>query len=86
VNSGQFQADRIELLDSSYGNWSQNVARWAMRQPEGRRPRIESWNTAGDTRRHDEEVRRIAPDLVTVHASPVGHGAIPGRFLGSTLG
>lgn len=85
VTSNQFAADRIEFLDCNYSDWGAVITRWAKSQPEGSRPPIESWNTAGDTRRHDAEIKALAPDLVTVHQSPVGHGAIPGRFLGTGL-
>jgi hypothetical protein len=84
VAARTFRADRIELLDASYGDWAQVVAAWAAARPAPR-PTIEAWDTPGSTRTNDADIARRYPALVTVHASPVGHGAIPARFLGSAL-
>ncbi len=86
VQAGEARADRIEFLDATYGDWGHVVARWAAAQPEGRRPRIDSWTTPGDTRNHDREIARIAPGVFHAHDSPVGHSAVPGRFLGASIG
>jgi len=85
VAAGQMKADKLELLDCTYGSWGQDVARWAMRQPEGRRPRIESWVTPGDTTKNDAEIERIAGPIFRSHRSPVGHSDIPAKLLGATF-
>jgi hypothetical protein len=85
VTAGEFRADYVELLDCAYGDWAQVVVRWALGLPAGGRPYFEAWHTPGSTATHDQEIARMAPALVTIHASPVGHGAIPGRFLATAL-
>ena len=78
-----FRADRLELLDSAYGDWAQVTAAWAARQPSP--SPIDAWDTPGTTRVNDADIARRYPALVTVHASPVSHGEIPARFLGTAL-
>jgi hypothetical protein len=85
VVAGELRADRIELLDSAYGDWAQVVTRWALAQPAGSGPLIVAWHTPGSTTTNDLDIARMAPAIVTVYASPVSHGAIPGRFLGTSL-
>ncbi|MHC4391197.1 MAG: hypothetical protein ACYS22_07755, partial [Planctomycetota bacterium] len=66
VRAGTFAADKINLHDAAYGNWAQTVTRWAMEQPEGRKPRIDSYYTNHSTQpRNNREIARLAPDLVT---------------------
>jgi hypothetical protein len=85
VTAGEFQADHVELLDCAYGDWAQVVVRWALGFPVARRPHFEAWHTPGSTAANDADIARMAPSIVTIHASPVVHGAIPGKFLGTAL-
>jgi hypothetical protein len=85
VTSGQFEADEIEFLDCTYGDWGEVVVRWALSLPAASQPTIEAWHTPGSTAANDAVIAAMAPALVTVHVSPVVHGAIPGRFLGTAL-
>lgn len=85
VTSRQLRANRLEFLDSNYGDWGMVIATWAASQPEGNRPFIETWNTPGPTRLHDAQIKAAHPTLVTVNESPVGHFDIPGKLLGATL-
>ncbi len=84
-----FQADRIELLDSAYGDWAQVVASWAAAERAGvaypTGPTIEAWHTPGSTRTNDLDIAARYPSFVTVHASAVGHGDVPTRYLGTAL-
>jgi hypothetical protein len=81
VTSGHLTADRLEFLDSNYGDWGMVIARWAA--PRG--VPITTWNTPGATRVNDEAIRAAFPAIVTVNHSPVGHHQIPGKLLGATL-
>jgi hypothetical protein len=85
VTSGQMQADKIELLDANYGDWGAVMTKWAMKVPEGKRPHITAWDTAGDTRTHDGEIAKLGPDVVTVSKSTVVHNSVPAKYFGSTI-
>lgn len=81
VTANTFRADRIELLDSAYGDWAQVTAAWAARSGA----RIEAWHTPGSTTTNDLDIARRWPSIATVHASAVGHSAVPTRYLGTAL-
>jgi hypothetical protein len=84
VLAGTMRADRIELLDASYGDWAQAIAAWAAAQPGGG-AHIEAWHTPGSTRTNDLDIARRYPGIVEVHDSAVSHGAVPARYLGTAL-
>jgi len=84
ARSGELVADKINLLDSAYGSWSQTIARWALRQSPP--PRIESWYTLHASQaRNNRAIQRIAPRLVTTHRVGSGslHNRVPGRYFGT---
>jgi hypothetical protein len=85
ITSGNFKADKIELLDANYGDWGMVMTKWAQKFPAGQKPHITAWDTAGSTRTHDAEILKAAPDIVTVHQSAVGHNDIPGEYFGGTV-
>ncbi|MBF0546566.1 MAG: hypothetical protein HQM08_19120 [Candidatus Riflebacteria bacterium] len=85
VQTNQFVADKIELLDANYNDWGMVLTKWSKSFPQGKRPPITTWNTPGSTATHDQEILKEAPDIVTVNKSAVPHNDIPGKYLGTTI-
>jgi peptidoglycan hydrolase-like protein with peptidoglycan-binding domain len=86
IRSGEFQADKVNLLDSSYNDWSQSVAYWAAANRDAHRPRVESWYTRHASQAtNNAAIARIAPDVVTTHdvTATEGHNQVPGKYMGT---
>jgi peptidoglycan hydrolase-like protein with peptidoglycan-binding domain len=84
IKSGELVADKLNLLDSAYGDWAQRAMRWALKQPHS--PRIESWHTNHSSQaKNNKKIAKLAPNLVTVHSegSVSEHNNIPGRYFGT---
>jgi len=86
IRSGEFKADKVNLLDASYSDWSQSVARWALSNQDAHRPKVESWYTRHMTQAaNNAAILRMAPGVVTTHdvTATEGHNAVPGNHIGT---
>lgn len=78
--SGELRADKINLLDSAYGDWAQVVTQWA----GAKGAKVESWYTDhSNVARNNLEIAALAPAVVTIHEVSIRHGEIPGVYCGT---
>ena len=84
INSGEFVADKVNILDAAYGDYAQTVARWANAHGDAHRPTVESWYTRhGQQAAHNRAADAIAPDVYSYHVVGISHHDVPAQYLGT---